>query len=203
MTKKSYARMQRDQLKKNSAEMLKASGIDISDCSSEEDSMEKLLENNTTWDDLKELYQKSAEQLTGNYQVLIDLFKTPGLIPYLEQDEYRETLILFKGIQKDFEQLSSVLRLIYDRHAQRTGGAKTEDEFIESINIFEDYSNYTARYNALISPTFTTIVDRAGIALGKINEAVKAEQELRDNADVSIVKDVEFKMVSPSEAEGA
>lgn len=200
MTKKSIARQQRDLAAKEIKQVRAANNIEEG---SESDNALKELEaffaNNTSWDDLNELYNSSANRLVANYNELIQLFKTPGLLMFLENEEYKETKILFEGIGRDFDQLSSALKLIHDRHKDYKGAAKDQDEMLLSIEIFEAYGNYTVRYDAIITPTFNTIVERAGKALGKIDEAVNQEQRREDDLNVNIVKDVEYREVTVQE----
>lgn len=191
MTKKSAARQERDAIKK--VQEKQQAGVALNETEQAVEELSKFYEVNTSWDDLNELYQKSAEQLAGSFDQLIQLYKTPGLLNFLEQEEYKETKIMFNGIMKDFEQLSEVLKAIHDRHKDYTGGAKTAEDFAFSIEIFEAYNNYTVRYDALITPIFNTIVERAGTALAKIDQAVRDEQERANAQDVNVVTDVEVK----------
>lgn len=197
MTKKSMARQKRDLASKEITRLRNTETPGEDDNVFKE--LDTFFENNTSWDDLSELYNNLAKRLVVNYEELIRLFKTPGLIMFLENEEFKETKILFEGIGRDFDQLSNALKLIHNRHKDYSGAAKNQDEMLLSIEIFEAYSNYTIRYDAIITPTYNTIVERAGKALGKINEAVVQEEKRHEDLNVNVVKDVEYREVTNEE----
>lgn len=157
------------------------------------------LTNNTAWDDLKELYQKSAEQLTHNFASLISLFNTPGLIQFMNTHDFKETLILFKGIQKDFDKLSTILRDIYNDHKDYSGAVKDDEEFIKSIQVFEAYNGYTIQYDSLVTPTYTSILEKAQLALTLMQAAAKDLKEHHELTDVNIISDVDYKDAEPQD----
>lgn len=163
------------------------------------DQIESFFNSNSSWDDLKELYQTSALQLTNNFENLVMLYNTAGLLQFLEADEASETKVLFEGIQKDFEKMARDLASIYEKHKDYTGAVKDEKEMVMSIEIFEAYGNYTVQYDAIISPTFVTLIERGGRALSKQQAVLQAEQQQIMDQDISIVKDVEFREVTPTE----
>ena len=158
MTKKSLGRLQRDAAKKEQkalapktpTEALQALKDGDIDAFKQNPELEKFFEENRSWDDLEQLFQTASRQLIGSFEHLIQLFKTPGLIMFLESEEHSETKILFEGIKRDFEQLSELLKTIHDQHKHHSGSVKSVEEMSKSIQIFEAYGEYTVRYDALI-----------------------------------------------------
>ncbi len=193
MTQKSLARRQRDALAKDKAPDDDPLHV-----------LDELYKNNTSWDELKELYMVNAKQLAGTYDALIQLYKTPGLIKYLENSEHKQTMILFNGIRRDFDQLSKDLINIYSTHKDYSGGVKNDEELARSIGVFENYNNYVVRYDALIRPIYDELVMKAGVAIEKINTIVQAQKQAQEDQDIAVVKDVEYRdvpLVNPETGE--
>lgn len=181
MTKKSLARQQRDRQKKQ-AQSTQNQELD-----------QAFLENNSSWDDLISLYKQLSTMLVSNLRMLVDTMQVPGVITYLEQSEFSETVILFNGIQRDFDTLAADLKAIYEKHQDKTGAVKDIDDFVDSIGIFEGYNNFMMRYDQIITPVYNQIVEKAGMALSKIQEAIQSEKVKHEAQDVSIVTDLAVK----------
>lgn len=196
MTKKSLARQRRDAIKKELKKDPTTAALEDDGLEQAVEVVESFFNDNKSWDDLEQLYQQLARQLATNYSQLIELYKTPGLISFLEQSQYKETLILFKGIGKDFDALSKTLVAIHDRHKEYKGGTTDEAEFALSLEIFEAYENYSVRYDSIITPNFNIIVERAGFALEKINQAVQQERKKAEEQNVNVVTDVQVKDIT-------
>lgn len=161
-------------------------------------------DTNKSWDDLENLYKANASMLANNFSQLISLYKTPEMITFLESEDFTETKVMFSGVQKDFEEMSNRLVSIHDKHKGLTGGVTNEQEFNSSLLIFEEYNDFTEKYSALITPTYNSLMEKAGVALGKIKEATDnvlktaiAEQasSLENNEPI----DVPFKEVQKEE----
>ena len=170
---------------------------------------EEYYATNKSWDDLKNLYNANAQMLANNFSQLISLYKTPQMLDFLEKEDFKEIKIMFGGIQRDFEQMTNRLVSIADKHSNNNngtreflaGGVTNEEEFNNSLLIFEEYQDFTEKYSAIITPTYNTLMEKAGVALGKVKEATDsvikesiAEQasSLENNSPI----DVPFKEVT-------
>ena len=165
---------------------LKASSANI------QKTRDEFFKTNTAWKDLKDLYTKHAQLIANTLSQLISLYKTPALIDFLEKDEFKENKILFTSVQKDIEVMSDRLVSIYNKHKDKpTEGVSTEEEFNESLLIFEEYKDFADKFNAIVMPTYQTLVEKAGIALGKVklaSDAVIASkaQDSSSNAPIDV-----------------
>ncbi len=196
MTKKSLARLERD-AKKKLADAKVQETIDTTDPFA---NLEEFYNSNTCWTDLEQLYTKLAHQLAHNFSTLIESFKIPGVIQFLETDEYKETLVIFKTIQRDFNSMTELLTGIHASHKDKTGNAKDQEETSETIRIFEEYNQYVSRYDSIITPSYMLLMEKIGLALGKISAIGEEHKKAQEDLDITIVKDVEFREVRTDES---
>lgn len=169
MTKKSLARQERDKLK---AEMTKQQ------------------QDNKCWDDMASLYNSFAEALVTANSQLNEIYKVPNLVNFIPKKD--EVIVALRGLSQDIRQFGTDLNTIHSRHKDRTGGFTDEEDMMASIQVFEEYTNYQVRYDAVIMPTVTFLLEQAELAFIRINEvatASQAEKEKADLVDPTVISD--------------
>lgn len=190
MTKKSPSRIERDNQKvpPNAHNPHKAN-VEIVDPVA---IRERAMQNNHCWDDLLGLHQRSAESLYVANSTLAESLGDKSIYPYFEHG--REVEIAIRGITSDILSLSQELSNIYDLHKDRKGGFTHDDDLNRSIEIFQLYTAFHARYNETIIPNATMIAEAVQVA---INRKIAAEA-----SDTSVVTDVQVKESKQEEQVG-
>lgn len=176
MTKKSLARIERD---RNAQELV------------------KLKKDNKCWDDMQSLYSSFSQALVGANAQLNEVYRIPGILEFIPRKD--EVTVALRGLSQDIRQFGAELSAIHSKHSDRTGGFSDEADMLTSIQVFEAYTNYQVRYDAVIMPTVTFLLEQAELALAvaaetaeasKQNEEAKRQSEL---VDPTVVTDVEIK----------
>lgn len=166
MTKKSLARQQRDALKKDKAEHLKT---------------------NTIWDDLNATYSACAAALAQHAGIAVMLRRTE-VFPYLA--DYKVTVANIRAVTNDILKLHEELKEIHAQHANKTGGSDDPDEVVQSFQIYEQYTLFLQRHDAVVMPCVHHILEDFAAAEKRINELTAqrtAEQMAQDpNCDEPI-----------------
>ncbi len=176
MTKKSYGRLQRDASKKE---------------------MDNLIQNNKSWDDLESLYISFSTALVQANSQLLDVYRIPNITTFVPKKD--EVIIALRGLSQDIKQFTDELKIIHNAHAGKTGGFTNEQEMMDSIEIFEKYTHYQVRYDSIIMPSVTFLLEQAEMSLAVIGEMQsKAETEsedskLKDLQDPNVVSDAVVK----------
>lgn len=172
MTKKSAARLERDRNAKEMAEMKK---------------------NNTCWDELQQLSRQFSEAIVSANAQLNDIYRTPNLINFIPMKA--EVAVALKGLAQDIGLFTSELAGIYAQHKDRFGGFTDESDFMVSIGIFEQYTNYQTKYDSTIMPTVIFLLEQAELALAAGTAQQKTEEEIaaENLLDPNVVSDVEVK----------
>lgn len=166
MTKKSPARIARDDLKKN----------------------------NKCWDELKDIAAKSAQALITVNRNLADIYKTEHLINFIEKKN--EVKVTLRGLAGDLTHFSEDLNRIFNTHKDRSGGFTTEEDFAASVTVFEEYMAYQTRYDSVVLPSVQFLMDQAALAEQKIIEAVAKKQEeekAKELVDPNVISDAVIK----------
>ena len=149
MTKKSQSRLERDQLQKN------------------------LQQPNQCWDDLNGIYNNCQAALTTMTARIVAIYKTEGLVSFIENKA--EVAQLLRGLRQDRNEFQAELTAIQQLHAGKTGGSEESYLDRESLEIFENYRNWHARFEAVFVPTVERLV--AEVAdIGQRIAAAKIEQ---------------------------
>lgn len=168
MTKKSHARLQRDATKKQ---------------------FEELQRSNKCWDDLEGLYISFASGLVNTNQQLKDVYSIPAVVNLVPKRN--EVIVTLRGLASDITQFTDELRIIRSAHEGKTGGFLSEQEMLDSIEIFERYTQYQIRYDAVIMPNVSFLLEQAEQALAilaeqqQVSDTDKKAQELLDPTVIS------------------
>lgn len=169
MTKKSDARLKRDELKKEA-------------------------KNWKTWDELETLYKNFCIGLTEPASSISELYKTPGLIDYLNPAMKDEIIIRLKGFGADINAFADKLNRIHALHSGHTGSIDPTSETVNEdlnliLNCYNDYSNYQLEFEGLIMPNIAFLLEQAECAVANMNADME-NQRSKDATDPSVVTDV-------------
>lgn len=155
MTKKSYARIERDMRRKE----LKKAKKDVAEIK---------------WEDLEDIYQKN---LIGLSQIGTFVPALEENIKYVEDTKYLETTL--QQLTDDTTALKAELDTIHDIHKGKVGAADL-DNVMDIINIFETYNTWFQRFLGVIEPTQDVLID-----LDYLAKVEKAKEEGTDATNIS------------------
>ena len=159
MTKKSVARQTRDALKKEKVDHLKT---------------------NTIWDDLNGTYLACAAAL-AQHAGIAAMLQRKEVFPYLA--DYKVTVTNIQAVTADIVKLNEELKEIHAQHATKSGGSEDPNDVIYSFQIFEQYSLFLQRHDAVIMPCVNHILEDFNTAEQRFAEAHterSAEQMAQD-----------------------
>ena len=167
MTKKSHARLLRDAEARRNGTYTKKSGVG------------KPNVVNSCWDDLNTIYS-SCIQLLQKHENISVYASNKEII-----DEIVDKNTLISNIRllaSDLNKLSSELQEIHNQHADKSGGTNDPDEVMRSITIYEQYSLFMERHDAVVMPTITYILEQFDQAEHSLLRKRKALAEAADAA---------------------
>lgn len=167
MTKKSFARQERDRIAKEgkSAEM----------CS---------------WDEVNDLGRQCANLIHQDASIA-QLGFQPQLVQHV-----RDPAQLAKNLRvlsTDLRTLHTELKMIRDTHADRSGVARDVDDNMAAIGVHEKYVLWFERHSAIIAPISTAVAAQFSEAEQLMTQA--AQSNLSPEQDPSVVTDVEVNVV--------
>lgn len=140
MTRKSEARLARDEFKKN----------------------------NRCWSDLKEVYTSNFEALSVSGLGVAQLYSIPGLLANVP--EPKRVSIALQGLDKDIQECKERLNAIHATHQNREGGFTDDDDYIASLKIFEQYQQYVGMFTANTMQTIAYLMEQGQAAANKMAE---------------------------------
>lgn len=166
MTKKSTARLGRDAVKKDA------------------------LKNNTVWDELQDIYSNAA-QLIYSHTTLAQFCKDPNILKFV--DDKAILLDNLHILTRDLNEMNNKLKNIYSIHSNKRGGAKTPDQNIEALKIFEQYNDFMMMHDSVIMPTAYHLNEQIDAAKVKADREVL--EEIEKNKPESNIVDVDYTIV--------
>lgn len=172
MTKKSAARIARDNEKKSTEEKAKQ--------------FKKSVQGNKSWNELEDIYQ-GAVQLLQSHTTLASFATRHDLLSQI--DDKATFVNNMQQLTGDLNTMSEELKKIHDSHAGKQGGANTPNDFIQVVEIFEMYNLFMERHQAVVIPTALYITEQLEQAEKKL--AALAAQAEQNGATVIEVEAVE------------
>jgi len=170
MTKKSHARLLRDEKLKD-ARTEAASQI----------------KGNAIYDDIKEVYTNCAKTLIGYNEALVVVCE-PSLIPHMDDSQKQKIVLLTETIKKDIDVFVSDLITINEPFKDKTGGETKVENFVETIGVIDQFSEFIGRCKGTLDPTFASLAAEISVVVDSLpNKAVD------DSTNVNVVTDVEVK----------
>lgn len=163
MTKKSQARIERDQAKKQ---------------------YEKFKEKAKPWDDLKNIYSDCKTMLCSIPQQIAELYSVERIEEFLENRNI--TANLMRCLSADINQMNQELETIYAGHKDRSGGATDEQDFLNTLSYVEAYNSFNVKFDGVIMPNVTELGKQFDYAVTKVNE-ILAKDKPQESMDISTV----------------
>lgn len=189
MTKKSYARQQRDlEARKNGTVRKKA----VKSQAQKDMELQQYLKRSKGWDELNNVYEKNAVMAITSLSVPQALFDTPGVKENLDLTYADELELQMKNLSKDVNAYVEALIEIHKSHADKTGAFADINEMMNGISIFERYQETMNGYTCIIKPQYDALVQAGTDAIERMNK--KKELQAQEQ-NPNVVTDIEFKDV--------
>lgn len=167
MTKKSQSRLDRDAAAKKYEEDKK---------------------NNKAWDELKNIHSQILGVIINISTELTNMFSIPEINKFLSNSAESSNLI--RCISDDSKQISKRLAELFITHKDKSGGWNTDQEFFDTIAIFEQYNSINSEINGLIIPNFEILSRHYAEAVARAEKIVAEEKASRELTDPNVVSDV-------------
>jgi sulfur relay (sulfurtransferase) DsrC/TusE family protein len=140
-------------------------------------------EPNRCWDELNGIYNKCQTAITDMEQRVIALYSVEGLAKYL--DHRTEVVALLRGLRNDKDEFQRELTEIHSKHADRSGGSEESYLDRESLEIFENYRNWYAKFEAVFVPTVEHLIAHI-TAVGQKIVAIKTAEQAQTNQESEV-----------------
>ncbi len=168
MTKKSASRLARDAAKAES---------------------EKYLKDNNCWDDMNSISSQCA-QLLGSHANISALAGNPIIIAAL-----KDPSLFAKNVHvlaQDLKAMHNELVALKAMHAGKSGSAKTPDDNLEAISIYEKYMLFIERHQNVVMPTVNHLTEQIQEAIDLVAANAKEQDVgIPPEQDPNVITDVE------------
>lgn len=131
------------------------------------------------WDETQSLYASCAQLLAESAAGVDQLMSTPELFALVEDKAtLNDNVALFS---KDMLDLSNRLLELHKQHEDRTGPAKNDDDYVLSLQIDQQYIQFTNVFQQAIQPVFNLIMESFAKAEIKLRElAADVQRQAQD-----------------------
>lgn len=109
------------------------------------------------WEDLDQIFVTQAEGIIRIAEAINDVSTYPEFKEYMEDKP--EAYITLKGFTKDINTLTTDLAGIKALHNNRSGPIKSEQDLVDSLNIFDNYVNFQNRFGTCVEPVINILTD--------------------------------------------
>lgn len=150
MTKKSYARQQRDAAKEK-------------------------LSDNKCWDELNQIYE-SAKTMLYQHTIIHTLAQNKELLALLENPSSTSNSI--RILSRDLLDLNNQLKQLAEQHQGKSGGSQNPDEVWQSIVIGQGYAELMNTHTAVVQPTAFKILEDFNYAEQKLRNMAAVARDL-------------------------
>lgn len=175
MTKKSFARLQRDAAAKESKL-----------------AQHKILKENTCWDDLNEIYGQCVQMLQANAHLGAAAQDTEILAALEDKATFVRNA---RMMANDLREMSQDLTKLRELHLNKPPGSDDPDVVMYTINIAEQYNLWMAKYQSVIMPTALHLVEQISLAERLVHQRNSA-------SDPSVITDVQVKEATVAQQAG-
>ena len=187
MTKKSLGRVMRD---------LQAAEKETANIKTN-DAINDLLQNNTIYDDIRDLYTKCAITLESYSHGFVGL-NLKELAPHWSPEQSARVATLNNTFGSDVDVLVTNLIDINAPYKDKTGGEKNIDAFIQATTVATDIGEFIGRATGTLDPVFRGLVTEATETrsrLGLLEPQMPTPEEvaLTNAQNPDIITDVKVK----------
>lgn len=173
MTKKSYARLERDSKMKD-ARTEAASQI----------------KGNAVYDDIQEVYTNCAKTLIG-YNEALSVICEPTLVPHMDDSQKQKIGLLTQSIKNDIDVFVKDLVTINKPFKDKTGGETNVENFVETIGVIDQFAEFIGRCKGTLDPTFASLASEISIVVDSLPSV-----QVENLANPNVISDVEVKQVT-------
>lgn len=191
MTRKSQARLERDAAAAAIGENRKGVSERFAEARMLEAKEHQYYQNNTCWDDLKQLSDEFAPLLL-QYTSMMMVIDRPGIKEMI--DDYRTFSNNTSILARDLTELKNEYLAIRSEHVDKTGAAKNQEENNAAIDLGMRYTALHEKHDGVVRPTALHILEQLNTAEQKLKEKLQ-EDALTPEQDPSVVTDLEPKQV--------
>lgn len=178
MTKKSFARLERDAAQGKSKDARKA--------------RDNYFKANTGWDDCRDLYHSAAEMIVGTGETIRQGYSDKEVFKFFNHQEAVEVNTAIVGMNQDLQMFTDQLLAIFSIHRERSGAVSTDEDFSAIIELAQAYSDFTTRFSAVVSPNQRFLTAKLGVAIDRRVEFEKEAAALAAQ-DPAVITDVSVK----------
>lgn len=149
MTKKSAARLERD----------------------------NYLKNNTAWSDIEQLYHANNALLASVSAQVSKFFSIEGVASFLPADHRTSTVTAIRTLDSDVKVFKEDLDKIFASHSHKKGALKPTEDIHDVIRISEAYAVMEIQINSVITPVYhylLSIMEQVTVKAAAQAEAEKA-----------------------------
>jgi len=168
MTKKSMARLQRDEAKER---------------------IENSLKTNTNWDDIVHL-ENTTRQLIASIIYVGNQSRHPDVIQNYVNSDIADRCM--KLLAQDILRMSSNFEAIAAKHAGKKGNAPTQEEYMDSVGIYQEYCSLVEEIQSVVLPTVNQLNEEIGMAKERLQNN-NTDSNLTPEQDPNVVTDVVLK----------
>lgn len=160
MTRKSYARRQRDAYNNN----------------------------NNGWDELQRLYSENQSLLNHIVERTKNFFGIENIALFIPEQERQHAANVIHTLSSDVANFQKRLNAIYDLHKDKSGKvhipSKKEsmeeanfEEYVQLVGIFEQYTQFTMDYSNILDPVFRNALGIMAATEQRIHDYVEKENK--------------------------
>lgn len=145
-----------------------------------------------TWDELKDLYVASAEEIIKQQKILVTAISNNGEVINVNP----ELSSSVRGAVLSLKDLSVDLNKIADQHSEIVGGARVfktgalenEDNFLTGLNLGARYVDVTAKITDIASASYMDIVARINTSPELVKQYTNNLQKTIDDGADKVVE---------------
>lgn len=149
MTKKSLARQMRDEKEKDAR-------VEAN----------KQIKDNTIYDDIKQVYVKCGTTIIA-YSTAFNNLCVDETVPLMTPEAQDKVKTLASGFKSDIETLTDDLVKINQPFVGKVGGEPNLDNFINTVGVIDQFSEFIGRAKNVLDPTFRAMAAEVSVVVDK------------------------------------
>ena len=111
--------------------------------------------NNTAWDDLREIYLKNQSNLNALTASINAFFRVDNIALFIPAGQHEYTVGVIKGLASDVKNFQTRLNDIYGQHKDKTGKFEFDDAgYVRLISLGDEYVRFSHDYSTILDPLY-------------------------------------------------
>lgn len=170
MTKKSHARLERDEKTKDAKLEAKSQIL-----------------GNHIYDDINDVYVNCATTI-ATYAESLNVLTKNELIPHMDDGQKTRIFALVSTCKDDIENLITDLVTINKPFVNKKGGEKKLEKYIDTIGVIDQFSEFIGRCKGTLNPIINSLASEISVVVD--------EMESKNSAtNPNVVTDVEARVI--------